>query len=440
MEINTDIAIIGGGLAAYAAARELQGSGREVLVVAKAPGASALNSGAWDIADSPSRAAGDPWETWPGWREGLKEILRREARHPYSVLARGLLGQDFGDFVEANTARAAASLGLPMVSGSPLILVQEFGTVKPTAWAQASMADADLRRWNTAKALVVGIPGYPNFNPRFIRQALLQRQEGQAKTHVDFAGHLEVEIPAWERRVSLSAIELAQALDKEENFVAFGQEIVRYLEGKVYTHLLLPPLMGVVNTTAILEALRRITGLAVAETLAAPLSVPGWRLQQAIDAYFNAQHYECLAGEVVGFDGEGRRLKSLYIHHGEQRHKLKARAVILATGKYIGGGVTRHLQWKEPVFNLPICVGWKSLRSQPMRLETRSRVMEPQPFLAAGVSINSFAQALDEDGQVAFDNLFVCGAVLGDFNPAQERCAAGVSLVSGTLAARFAAG
>jgi len=439
MEINADIAIIGGGLAAYAAARELQGSGRQVMVIAKAPGASALNSGAWDIADSPLRAPGDPWETWPGWREGLKEILKREERHPYSVLARGLLGQDFGDFVEANVSRAAASLRLPMVSGSPLILAQEFGTVKPCAWAQASMADADLRRWDRAKVLVVGIPGYPNFNPRFIRQALLQRQEGQARTHVEFAGHLEIEIPAWERRVSLSAIELAQALDREPNFVAFGQEIVRYLEGKVYTHLLLPPLMGIENTTAILEALRRITGLAVAETLAVPLSVPGWRLQQALDGYLHAQGVEVLAGEVVGFDGEGRRVKSLYVHQGEQRHKLRVKSAILASGKYIGGGVARNLRWREPVFNLPVRSGGKILRAQTLPQETRSRVAEAQPFLAAGISINSFAQPLDQDGQVAFDNLFACGAVLGDFNPAQDRCAAGVSLISGTLAARFAA-
>ncbi|MFO1464488.1 MAG: FAD-binding protein [bacterium] len=439
MEYNADIAILGGGLAAYAAARELRDSGREVVLVVKAPGASALNSGAWDIADSPRRAAGDDWEGWPGWREGLSEILRREELHPYSVFARGPIGQDFAPFVAATAARAAESLGLPMVSGEPLALVNDFGSVKPSAWVQASMRDADLRRWQGAKVLVVGIPGFPHFNPRFIRQALLQRQEGQAKSHLEFAGHLDVEIPAWAGRVSLSAMELAQLLDREENFVAFGQEVVRYLEGKVYTHLLLPPVMGVENTSDILEALRRITGLAAAETLATPLSVPGWRLQQAMDRYFQEQLGEVLVGEAVGFDGEGRRVKALYVHEGEQRHKLKAKAVLLATGKYLGGGIARHGRWREPVFNLPIFFGDRRLKAQTMPQETRPGVSELQPFLGAGLAVNSLGQVLDEDGQVAFDNLFACGGVLANFHPSQDRCAAGVSLVSGTLAARHAA-
>lgn len=439
MEITTDIAILGGGLAGYSAAVELRDSGLQVTLVAKSNGSSAMNSGAWDIADSPVRGKRDEWAEWPSWRDGLKEILRRRENHPYSILARGANGGDFADFVDAKVRAAASVLPLAMAEGDPLALVTDFGTVKPSAWVQASMRDADLRAWRGAKVLMLGIPGFPNFNARFLRHSLLAQQERQGQAHLDFAGSLDLDIPELSGRCSLSAIELAQRMDREETFVAVGQEIVRYLEGKVYTHLLLPPVMGLDNTQAILEALRRITGLAAAETLAAPMSVPGWRLQQAMDRYFKQAGVECLAGEAVGFDAEGRRVKALYVHEGEQRHKIKARAVILATGKYIGGGIERHGRWKEPIFNLPIFAQGRALRAQTLPQVSRPGVSERQPFLDAGVAINPLAQVLDGDGNIVYDNLFAAGAVLADFNAAQGRCAAGVSLVSGAVAARHAA-
>ena len=291
----------------------------------------------------------------------------------------------------------------------------------------------------SAKVLVVGIPGFPNFNARFLRHSLLEQQERQAKNHLDFAGSLDLEIPELSERVSLSAVELAQRMDREETFVSVGQEIVRYLEAKVYTHLLLPPVMGIENTQAILEALRRVTGLKAAETLATPMSVPGWRLQLAMDKFLHDQDCERLDGEAVGFDAEGRRIKALYIHQGDQRHKLKARAVILATGKYLGGGLKRQGRWKEPVFNLPVFIQGKELRAQTLPQVSRPGVAERQPFLSGGVAINPLTQPLDGDGQIIYDNLFAAGAVLADFDPAQERCAAGVSLVSGSVAGRHAA-
>jgi len=320
-----------------------------------------------------------------------------------------------------------------------LALATDLGTVKPSAWVQASMRDADLKRWNQAKVLVVGIQGFPAFNSRFIRNALLQQQENQAKTHLKFAGSLDLEMPDVPGRASLHPVELAQRFDREASFVKLGQEIVRYLEGKVYTHLLLPPVMGLENTAAILEAVRRITGLNAAETLATPMSVPGWRLQQAMEKFFHERHFERVDGEVVGFDSESRKIKALYVHQGEERLKLRAKAVVLASGKYLGGGVEHWRHWREAIFNLPLFFGDKSLLHQSLPQVTRRHYSEPQPFLSAGIRINPFGQPLDADADLGYDNLFAAGGVLANFNPAQGHCAAGVSLVSGTVAARHAA-
>ncbi|HCU26049.1 MAG TPA: hypothetical protein DF383_13610 [Deltaproteobacteria bacterium] len=438
MELSTDIAILGGGLAAYAAALELQSSGSQVTVVARAPGASAMNSGAWDIADAPTRTPSDSWADWRPWRSALGEIIHREELHPYSLLARNFVSSDFFDFVGETVKRAAANLPLSMVGGDCLACPTDWGSVKPTAWVQSSMGDADIRAWRGAKVLVVGIQGFPQFQSRFIQRALFGAQERQKQAHLDFAGSFDIDLPELFGRASLHPVTLAQALDQEEIFAAFSRELVRYLEGKVYTHLLLPPVLGLENTDAILTALRRISGLQAAETLATPMSVPGWRLQQAMERYFQERGIEWIAGEARGFDGGQRRIKALHVHRSDDRIKLKCRSVILATGKYLGGGVQRVGKWKERIFHLPIFVRGLALGAQDWPQLVDSDVYARQPFLSAGIRINPFAQPLDLDGNIAYDNLFAAGAVLADFNPAQDRCAAGVSLVSGTIAGRHA--
>lgn len=440
MEKSTDIAIIGGGLAAYAAAVELKASGREVTLVAKAPGATALSSGAWDIADDPVRYAGEPWDRTLALRACLDESTARNAFHPYAVLSRNTPPGGFADFLLQRVGRAAAELPLPMTAPEDRnrLMPSDWGTLKATAVVQASMAEADLSAMERAKILVVGITGYPQFNARFVREALLAHQEGEARPFLEFAGDMEASVVGMAGRHSLTGVDVAQMLDREEGFAPFGEQIVKYLEGKVYSHLLFPPVLGCENTTDIVAALRRITGLKVGETLSTPMSVPGWRLQSAMEKYFAEHLSEVETGEVVGFDCEGRRITSLRIHDRERRLKLKARSFILATGKYIGGGLRRRGRFQESVFRLPVTHRGKVLGEETVYRSATRRAAEPQPFFGAGVAINPLGQPLDPEGQILFDNLFAAGGILADFDPAHERCAAGVSIASGTISARSA--
>ncbi len=440
MEFTTDIAIIGNGLAAYAAALEVQDSGREVCVVAKAPGASALNSGAWDAADNPVRPKGETWPRLLSIRLNVEEILRRFENHPYSVLARMTPPGGFADFLLGRMARAAQALPLPMHyrGEANLLLPSEMGTLKPSAFVQASMAESDLSAMDRAKVLVVGILGYPQFNSRFLRASILEQQEQQGELHVEFAGHLDVEIPQFKSKASLTGVEIAQGFDQEGTAVNFAEQILKYLEGKVYTHLLLPPVLGLENTAAILTTLRRITGLKAAETLATPMSVPGYRLMEATAKFFQGKGIRTLDGEVVGYDSEGRKVTSLRIHDRERRIRLQAKGVVLATGKFIGGGVRREGRFYESIFHLPLSCDGRVLAEQTVQRASHPEAAARQPYLGAGVAINPRCQPLDADGGTVFDNLFAAGAVLADFDPAHERCAAGVSIASGTIAGRGA--
>lgn len=440
MEVQTDIAIIGEGLAAYAAAVELKDCGKKITVISKSPGATALNSGAWDLADHPLRRRDDPWDQRLSLKENISEILRLQPFHPYSVFARGPMPGDFAESLGEIVLKAVCELSLPLtgtvLENRPTLTV--FGTLKPTAFVQSSMAQADVLQMDRAKVLVAGIRGFPAFSSRFISQSLLEMQEGQSKPYLEFSGSFDVDLPEIPSHSSLNPFELAAYLDREENFVNFGRSLVKYIDGKVYTHLFLPPVLGLKKTAEILDALQKITGLKTAETLSAPESVPGWRLQESIRDYFKAQGIERIEGEAVDFEKDQRRVQSVRVHQEEKLFKVKARTYLLATGKYLGGGMEKGARFRERLFHLPLTSEGKALRQETVLGLSRPRAAESQPFFAVGVAVNPLGQALDEDGQVAYDNLFAAGSVLAGFDPTHDRCAEGVALLSGTLAARHA--
>jgi len=449
MERQTDIAIIGGGLASLAAAMELTTSGLEVSLVRKFPGTTGLSSGAWDLADSPLRYPGETLRDYPSISQNLNQIIKRRPYHPFAVFSKAGSGEDLYNLLKKVTLRAAREIPLSM-EGDPeenMALVTDLGTLCPAALVQASQGQGDVRTLKAAKLLILGIKGFPSFRAPFIHQALEQWQESQAYPHLNFIGHWEMELPGIPGEDSLTSVELAQALDRKEVFAEMGKALTRYLKGKVYTHLLLPPVMGIESTSEIINALQKITGLKVAETLASPMSVPGWRLSEAIFKFFRKKEYGILEGEVVGAELSQGKVKCLHIHQGKERFRLHAKKFILASGKYLSGGlryqtvnrsVTGLKKFREAIFGLPLFCEGQLLEEQTAQKMFAGNSQQRQPFLMAGLRVNAQGQPLDREGNIIFENLYAAGRVLSGFDPSHDRCTAGVDLISGTLAAQGA--
>ncbi|MFO1519873.1 MAG: anaerobic glycerol-3-phosphate dehydrogenase subunit GlpB [bacterium] len=439
MEINADIAVIGGGWAGFAAALQASKRGAKVVLVQKGTGATGLSSGAIDVADAPLRPHPDPWEDSPPLESLLRSIFRFEPSHPYSLLSRRFGEGPFLDFLKGALRQTTQALPLAYVGDldSNRLHATPLGTLKATALVQRGMEEGNLWAMRQAKVLVVGIRGYPAFHSRFVKEALMETQTVQKNPHLFLVGNLDLEIHGLEGKSSLSAFEIAQRLDQEETFVRFGQAIYHYVHGKVYTHLLLPPVMGVINHELILLALRKITGLQAAETLAAPLSVPGYRLDRAIRAALSSLSVECVTGEVVGYDSEHRQLKSLRVHAGTHRVKVEAKGFVLATGKFIGGGASQCAPWRDTVFHLPL-VELAAAKNTSFRPEGSS-FFSPQPFFNRGLKTNDLLQPLSEEETVVFENLFAAGSLLSGCDFSREAASGGLSIVTGAYAGLNAA-
>lgn len=436
MEHQCDVAIVGGGLASLAAAAQLKQKGLEVALIRKGPGATALSSGAWDLCDDPHRFSGMEVDQWPSIHQNILHTLESRPHHPFQFYRERFDGAALFSWIQFQARTLAKLLPIPMDGdgSNPIASVTEWGTIKATGMVQQSMRTTDLRGMKGARILVVGFEGLCGFNGAFISRALESFQKSQQNSYLDWVGQTDLNLPNLKSQASLSPFEIAHHLDEEENFAALSRDLQSYLVNKVYTHIFFPPVLGLVHTTKIIEALEKLTSRRVGETLAFVPSVPGWRLSEAILRFFKTEGFDLFSAEAVGYESEGRRVQSLWVHQGEQRLRIKARSFILATGKFIGGGIVGKHQFREPLFGLPLFYDAKPLKDMSRSRLFRREMAERQPFRCIGIRVNDRSQPLDAEGQVCYDNLFGAGEILSGFDPGVERCTAGVAILSGAVA------
>ena len=440
MDLSTDIAILGGGWAGFSAALEAGAKGHKVLLIQKAPGASALSSGALDLADSPLRSPRDRLGEHQSVEKNIHEIVRREPFHPYTLLVERMGEDSFQAFLNRAVQQVFSALPLSWTGSlkSNRLHPTSLGSLKPTAAVLNSMAEGDLLAMNQAKVLVVGLKGFAPMSSRFLKEFLLEVQSQEPHHYLQFVGNTDVEVPGLEGKSSLSAYEIANRLDQEDGFVRFGQSILNYTKGKVYSHLLLPPVMGIVNHELIIMALRKITGLKVAEVLASPLSIPGHRIDQAMRHGLESKGIERMQGEVVGFDAEHNSVKSVYVHSGSHRAKIEAKAFVLATGKFIGGGISDYPHFRETIFHLPVFDGEKEVKGMKASRLAANPFFSSQGLFKVGLRTNTLLQPFGEEGELVFSNVFAAGAVLGGFDAFRSRTGEGAAIATGCYAGEMA--
>lgn len=436
MNFSPDIIVIGGGWAGFAAALEASSQGHSVTLVEKAPGATALSSGALDIADAYLSVSHFFLEEHLPIEKNMEELIRREKKHPYSLLVNNLGFGVFLDFLRGALQKTTQALPLAWMGDleKNRLQITSFGNLKPTAMVQESMNDANVIAMNQAKLLIVGIRGYAPFQSQFIKDFLLQIQSEQPVPYIQFAGNLDVDVPGLEGRSSLSELEIAQKLDQEDSFIPFAQSLLSYLQGKVYSHVILPPVMGLLNTELIIRTLKRITGLKVAETLSAQGIIPGLRLRNAIHKACESRGIQIILGEVKNIMKDKTKLQALEIESNGNLIRMNAEAFVLASGKFIGGGIRSNQGLEESIFGIPLNVPFEVNSS----LLTESNIFSSQEIWKTGIRTHPLFQPLFSDGINYFENVFAAGSILPGYDYIHGRCGGGVAITTGAYAGKNA--
>jgi glycerol-3-phosphate dehydrogenase subunit B len=372
----TKVLVIGGGIAGYCAALAARRDGAEVTVVARAPGATALYAGGMEVIDD------------------LQAVLDHQPHHPITRL--GLDSVRLA--TELDTAIHALTLALEKEglkfegSWRTLGLYADIhGLARPANLVPASVAAGELHSLSGKPLAVIGVKEVGDYDAASTAQALKELHGVEAFPE-------EVSIPDLPQSASLTDLYGRRA----------PQPSSAQSASKAY-----PP--GFTNLPQ-----------GSFELLASAPSPHGWRLQQAIAL-------GSMKAEVTSFETTRGRITSA--RAGDRT--FRADAFIFATGRHIGGGLQGGRITSEPLLKLGVFHDGTPAARMGTRLQ-HLQYLDPADELRSGLSTDDRLHPLDEDGRVAFDNLYAAGAVLGGYDYSGP-CGFGVPILTGWLAGRFAA-
>jgi len=130
-----------------------------------------------------------------------------------------------------------------------------------------------------------------------------------------------------------------------------------------------------------------------------------------------------------------KRCHAIEIVHPPVTTSFSADRFILATGRFMGGGLKADAEKVfEPIFNLPV-------HQPPSRegwFEDRFFGDLPHPVHQAGVLVNASLQPVGEAGDVILENVWVAGSLLAHHQCIDEKSREGIEIATGYAAAKCA--
>jgi glycerol-3-phosphate dehydrogenase subunit B len=418
MAIDSDVLVVGGGLAGLTSALAAARAGAHVRLVAHKQSTLRHASGLIDVlgyAPDGDGPLADPFAAIPGLPE----------EHPYST-------------VGVDSVRDALALfddAVPGYEGSHTdrnaLVPTHGGTVKPTArypaGAAAGVASDDR------DALLVGF------------DALVDFDAPQAAAHLDAAGvpfdvrGATIEFPG-DLRADAKVTRYANLLDENAAVAGSEQPVRTALAERVAAEMDgesrvgFPAVLGDDRAASVRDALADRLGAAVFEVPMGPPSLPGLRLEDALfDALDDAGASIETGNPVVDHEG-GDRVERVVVEKQGARVPYTADEYVLATGGLVGKGVESDREAvREPVFDCHVP------HSDDRYDWFADETFGDHAFARFGVPTDGDLRPVDESGGVEFENLRAAGAVLGGYDFAAEKSGSGVSIATGYAAGRAAA-
>ncbi len=376
------VLVVGGGMAGFAAALSAARTGAKVTLIARAPGATALYAGAMEVA---------------------ADLAGLAARAPDHPLAR--LGLDpaalAAEMDEAVTAVTSALAGAGLTFAGDWRRAGTYagvdGRLRPGSLVPESVAAGEVGALRGRRVAVVHVPALSDYDAPAVAAGL-----GEAGVDAEL---VEAGIPDLPPSPSITDL-----FDRRAPHVASRAALVAFPPGLVGL-----PKKGF-------------------ELLAAAPSPHGWRLQGAISRALEQAGIEVHSGVADGFRTEAGSVVAV-VADGRQ---WTAGGFVLATGRFIGGGLVKVGTVKEPLLGLGVFHEGREVGQDSARLR-HLEYLSPEAVLSSGLRTDQRLRPFAADGSPALENLHAAGAVLGGYDSAAGE-GFGVPLLTGWLAGRFAAG
>jgi glycerol-3-phosphate dehydrogenase subunit B len=325
-------------------------------------------------------------------RTGARTLLVRAAPGASAVSLGGWIGAPPAPFRDALVAA-----GLPLELATATLPRPDGTTVRvdaaPRSHLHAALSD------ESGLTLVCGIDGLSSFQPAPLAALW---SDDHALTPVTIT--LPDTPPAGWSPVSLAAL-----LEREPRRIA--EPLVALIREHRATRVILPAVLGLERHTAMHEALEAHANARIGEALGSAPSLPGWRLDVALRAALEQAGVRSIIARVTDRTARAQRIASVSLDNGETLH---GGAIVLATGKYIGGGIVADPRFTESALGCAVTLHWLGRTFDDAAasvLVTSEERSDAQPLLEVGVATDADARPLTATGDIAYDNVFVAGSV-----------------------------
>ncbi|MFB6113366.1 MAG: glycerol-3-phosphate dehydrogenase subunit GlpB [Halodesulfurarchaeum sp.] len=446
MAIESDVLVIGGGLAGMTAAIAAAREGADVRLVSHKKSTLRQASGLVDVLGYvPDSDSADETDGLAGpIAEPLASLDELPGAHPYSVVGRDAVESGLAVFDDV-----AGALYSGEHTDRNALLPTFGGTVKPTARypdAARSGLASDER-----PMLIVGFRSLTEYHAGVLAEGIasagvpfdvigVEVEFAEAfrddATITRFARALDTDGPI-DGTPAREA--LADAVEDRLDDIDLPWKSMRSGPGIGSARIGFPAFLGRTESRAVMADLEDRLGAPVFEIPMGPPSIPGRRLEST---YFDALEsagvrYETgvpVLDHTVASRWGNRVVESALVDRTGNAIPYSASTFVLATGGLVGKGIESDREGvTEPVF------GCHVPHPEDRYEWFAGDAYGDHPFARFGLRTDDDLRPLDAGGNPEFRNLFAAGAVLGGADVAREKSGSGVSLATGFAAGRNAA-
>ena len=406
-QFTVDLAVIGSGLAGFAASIFAINRGIRTAQIGNT-GAVAYTTGYLDLFGrlESDQLLDDPWR-------GLQQLAASQPQHPLARVTEAEVRTAFSEFVAFLT-----EAGVPYAPPGErnVMALTPAGTIKPTLCVPSTMQAGVDALAKQARCLIIDFRGLRGFSARQLVANLRSQWPQLWAEQLVFPGMEHGELYP---EVMARTLEVPER--REELAVA-----IRAVLGDAEA-VGLPAILGMHHPHLVLAEMERLVGRPLFEIPTMPPAVPGIRLREMFEQVFPARGLTLIPQQkvaAVDFAGDAIRL-SLADSYGPIA--ISAQTVILATGRFLSGGLLASFDGiSEPLIGLPV--------TQP---DSRDHWFREQYMDKEGHPVHTAGLATDRDfrpltaGGAPYDRrLFAAGLILAHQDWIRGRCGAGIALAS----------
>ena len=409
--IDCQLMVIGAGMAGMAATLFAAQRGLQV-VQAGLTGEVIYASGVFDLLGvyppEQRRVRSDPWAA-------LKELMAAEPHHPYSRLTVAEIRTAMDGFTDY-----LGRIGQPYTgqTAKNTALLTSVGTVKPTYRVPTSMAAGSRALAAKAPCLIVDFDGLRGFSARQMVTTLSHTWPALRAATIQVPD-ASVQGPKYPEHV-------ARALEVEAARERLAAVIAPHVKDAQYVGL--PAVLGIYTTPTILADIQDRLGVSVFEIPTMPPAITGLRLKEAFENHLPDlgvtafYHHQVLGARSLAAGGF-----ELTVGKTEAERTVRAQRVLLATGRFIGKGLTAQRDGiHESLFDLPV--------HQPAHRDRwyAKTFLAPQGHAVsrAGLEIDDHFRPVATDGLVVDANLFAAGSILAHQDWMRTKSGVGLAVAS----------